>query len=89
MLGIQCTKHQDYNGANSPADNCDSCWHIFSYKRLADNFPDLRVIQPIKLVNEPALGLATTGQLIREIYARCTDNGTINYKTVGKELNFF
>lgn len=33
--------------------------------------------------NTPNLGLATTGQLLDELHARCEINGTLNYSTVG------
>jgi len=35
-----------------------------------------------KLINEPHLGCATTGELLDEIKARCEINGTIGYRTV-------
>ena len=35
-----------------------------------------------RATDEPRLGLATTGQLIDELRARCEVDGTINYKTV-------
>jgi len=33
----------------------------------------------------PRLGLATTGELLSELKARCEVNGTIDHKTVGGE----
>ena len=35
-----------------------------------------------KAMDEPRLGLATTGELIDELRARCEVDGTIDYKTV-------
>jgi len=35
-----------------------------------------------KAMNEPRLGLATTGELIDEIKARCEIDGVLGYKTV-------
>ena len=35
--------------------------------------------------SKPWLGNATTGELIEELKFRCQMNGTINYKTVGRE----
>ena len=34
-------------------------------------------------MNEPRLGLATTGEMLEELKVRCEVDGTINYKTVG------
>ena len=36
-----------------------------------------------KAIDEPRLRLATTGELLDELRARCEVDGTINYKTVG------
>ena len=81
-IAIQCTDHKGYNGARPPAEHCDACWQIYTTHRLTTHFPSLRVILPIKLVTEPYLGLATTGQIIDELRARCEINGTLDYKTV-------
>ena len=43
-----------------------------------ENVDELRAKEEL-----PNLGLATTGELLDELRARCEVNGTINYKSVG------
>jgi hypothetical protein len=81
-ISIQCMRHPGYNGAKVPGDHCESCWQIYAIKRQVDAFPSLRVVQPINLVTQPYLGLATSGELLTELEARMKVDGSINYKTV-------
>jgi hypothetical protein len=83
-IAIQCEDHDGYNGAKPPVEHCNGCWFIYSLNKSVQFLPGLRVIQPIKLVTEPSLGLATTGEMLAEIKARCVVNGTIGYKTVDR-----
>jgi hypothetical protein len=71
-----------YNGARSPSIECDACAVLYATNKLTYHVPDLERIQPINLVTEPSLGLATTRELLEEIKVRCEINGTLEYKTV-------
>jgi hypothetical protein len=82
MLGIKCSKHNLYNGARLHAEECAACAVIHAVNQSTYHVPDLERIQPIKLVTEPYLGLATTKELLEEIKVRCEINGTLDYKTV-------
>jgi hypothetical protein len=83
MISLKCDKHSLYNGAKLMAEQCDACSVIHAVNKLTHHVPDLERIQPIKLVTEPYLGLATTGELIDELRARAEVDGSISYKTVG------
>lgn len=39
-------------------------------------------VEPVRAIDLPRLGCATTGQLLEELKARCEVDGTINYRTV-------
>jgi hypothetical protein len=84
-IAIQCLNHKGYNGAKEPGQHCEACWQIYAISRSVNAFPGARVVQPINLVQGPFLGMATTGQLLEELKARATVDGTINYKSHGGE----
>jgi len=84
-ITISCIRHEGYNGARPPAEDCGACWQIYGLNRMTTHFHDLRKSLPIKLVAEPYLGLATTRQLLKEITVRCEMNGTIGYRTVDEK----
>ena len=52
---------------------------LIAYNAWIAATSQIQINQPIMTAN---LGLATTGQLIDELRARCEVNGTIHYKTV-------
>lgn len=79
---IRCDTHTGYNGKKEPGMPCEGCQVVRLVFRMAHTSSHLETIEPIKLVREPHLGLATTREMLEEIKIRLQLDDRLDYRTV-------
>lgn len=79
---IKCQAHPGYSGRLRPGIPCDACYMIYGVMTAVEASDGKLISSNPQGVNAPRLGLATSGELLGELRARMTVDGTISYKTV-------